>query len=358
MNAAGDDYELPPDVPPEYAEAYRRGYERATRGVEPTARLDESDRPDQQAGADRAGVDRPDQQGGADRVGADRRTQSGGADRADQPGKHERQEHQEPQEPKGSRGTSGFLDDQLAPVTPPVLERDAQQDSDRRRALLAAAVLGGIALLLVAAAFGLGRLVAGGSEGSADTGPAETAEIPVTRDEGEKQGKKEKQAEKPAYEGPVTVVGVGAASASCQSPPSVDEAGNPTRYPPRHAHDQDLTTAWRCDGDGSGETLTLSLPKGTVVAEVGLVPGYAKTDPASGVDRYAENNRITKVRWVFGDGSAYVQEMSSAPGDRSMRTMRVPETETRKVVVEILDSVPGQRNTIAISEVRIAAPVA
>ncbi|MGH3369643.1 MAG: NADase-type glycan-binding domain-containing protein [Nocardioidaceae bacterium] len=358
MNAAGDDYELPPDVPPEYAEAYRRGYERATRGVEPTARLDESDRPDQQADADR-----PDQQASADRVGAGRADQPGGADRTDQPGRHERherhgrQEREERQEPNGSRET-GFLDDQLAPVTPPVLERDAQQDSDRRRALLAAAVLSGIALLLVAAAFGLGRLVAGGSEGSADTGPAETAEIPVSRDEREKQGKKEKQAEKPAYEGPVTVVGVGAASASCQSPPSVDEAGNPTRYPPRHAHDQDLTTAWRCDGDGSGEKLTLSLPKGTVVAEVGLVPGYAKTDPASGVDRYAENNRITKVRWVFGDGSAYVQEMSSAPGDRSMRTMRVPETETRKVVVEILDSVPGQRNTIAISEVRIAAPVA
>lgn len=343
MNAAGDDYELPPDVPPEYAEAYRRGYERATRGVEPTARLDESDRPDQRAGAARGG--------------AGRETQPGGAGRTDQPGRHERQEREERQEPNGSRET-GFLDDQLAPVTPPVLERDAQQDSDRRRALLAAAVLGGIALLLVAAAFGLGRLVAGGSEGSASTGPTETAEIPATRDEREKQGKKEKQPEKAAYEGPVTVVGVGAASASCQSPPSVDEAGNPTRYPPRHAHDQDLTTAWRCDGDGSGEKLTLSLPKGTVVAEVGLVPGYAKTDPASGVDRYAENNRITKVRWVFGDGSAYVQEMSSAPGDRSMRTMRVPETETRKVVVEILDSVPGQRNTIAISEVRIAAPVA
>jgi hypothetical protein len=92
------------------------------------------------------------------------------------------------------------------------------------------------------------------------------------------------------------------------------------------------------------------------VAEVGLVPGYAKTDAASGVDRYAENNRITKVRWRFDDGTTHVQTMSGSPGDRSMRTMRVPETSTRRVVLEILASQRGPRNTVAISEIRIGTP--
>jgi hypothetical protein len=87
-----------------------------------------------------------------------------------------------------------------------------------------------------------------------------------------------------------------------------------------------------------------------------MVPGYAKTDPASGVDRYAENNRITKVRWTFDDGKSYVEKMSGDPGDRSMRTMRIPKTPSSRVVIEILASQPGPRNTVAISEIRIGTP--
>ncbi len=68
------------------------------------------------------------------------------------------------------------------------------------------------------------------------------------------------------------------------------------------------------------------------------MPGYAKTDPANGVDRYAENNRITRVRWRFDDGTTFVQRMSANPGDRSMRTMRIPVTQTSRVVLEILGS--------------------
>jgi hypothetical protein len=143
--------------------------------------------------------------------------------------------------------------------------------------------------------------------------------------------------------------------ASCQSDTSRDAAGNPTAYEPANAHDEDLSTAWRCDGSGVGQRFTVQVPAGTVVGEVGLVPGYAKTDPATGVDRYAENNRITRVRWTFDDGSTFVQRMSGSADDRRLRTRRVPATETGQVVVEILASEPGPRDTVAISEIRVAA---
>jgi len=200
-----------------------------------------------------------------------------------------------------------------------------------------------LALVLVLGAFGIGRLFADNAASSeTDTGS-------------ESEGSGEAQQPAP-YEGAVRAVPVADATATCQAGSSVDAAGNPTTYEPAKAHDKNLSTAWRCDGSGAGERFTVTLPEETTVAEVGLVPGYAKTDPASGVDRYAENNRITRVRWRFDDGTTIVQRMKGDPADRSMRTLRLPETTTSQVVIEILASQPGARNTVAISEIRIATP--
>jgi hypothetical protein len=212
----------------------------------------------------------------------------------------------------------------------------------------------------VVGAFGLGRLVADapGGASAADGSAERTATAGDAQVRGDGAGATTTPAADRArrYRGPVDAVAVAGSSASCQSADSVDGAGNPTRYPPAHAHDADLTTAWRCDGRGRGERLVLRLPPRTAVAEVGLVPGYAKTDPVSGVDRYAQNNRITRVRWHLGGGRTVVQRLSGVAGDRSMRTIRVPRTRTGKVVLEVLASRAGPRNTIAVSEVRIAGP--
>ena len=206
--------------------------------------------------------------------------------------------------------------------------------------LLALAAVG-VAAALVAGAYGAGRLMADG------TGGRDTDAAQQTAGGGESPQER--------YDGPLDVVRITDATASCQSDSSQDAAGNATSYEPANAYDQDLSTAWRCDGSGAGQRFTVEVPEGTVVGEVGLVPGYAKTDPATGVDRYAENNRITRVRWLFDDGSSVVQTMSGDPDDRSMRTRRVPATETGRVVVEILASQPGPRDTVAISEIRVAA---
>lgn len=312
MNRSRDD---------EYTEAYRRGHEQAPVGFEPTVRLDEMSAERPTMPAQREGESR-----------SERTQQAGFLASAF----------------RGSTYDDGVDDVTEAAVgeeaedRAPKYERRHGPADDNRRRLLKAAALAGLALVLILGAFGIGRLFADGST-TAGSEAAESDAAGTTTDDA-------------AYEGAVRAVAVATASATCQSSGSVDAAGNPVTYEPAKAHDSDLTTAWRCDGSGVGQALTLELPQQTKVAELGLVPGYAKTDPASGVDRYAENNRITRVRWRFEDGTGYVQRTSGNPDDRSMRTVRIPVTETSRVVIEILGSKRGPRDTVAISEIRLASP--
>lgn len=224
-----------------------------------------------------------------------------------------------------------------------LVEPRAQAHHVRGGTLRAAAGLVVLSVILVGGAFGVGRLLADTTAGV--PGPADA----VVAEDGS-------PARQQAYRGPVSAIEVARSSATCRSGSSVDAAGNPVTYEPAKAHDSDLTTAWRCDGSGVGQRFTVSLPEELDVAEVGLVPGYAKTDPASGADRYAENNRITAVRWHFDDGTTFEQRMDGDPADRTLRTMRLPVTETGQVVIEILASQRGTRDTVAISEIRVATP--
>jgi hypothetical protein len=219
-------------------------------------------------------------------------------------------------------------------------------DDERRKRMLPPLVLAGLAVVLNIGAYGVGRAFSsqlgapGGGEAAAGS---------------EVAGGGADVSDAERYAGAVTAVDVAGATASCQSDSSVDAAGNPVTYEPGNAVDARASTAWRCAGDGHGARLTLDLGSEVPVGEVGMVPGYAKTDATSGADRYAENNRITRARWIFDDGSSFVQDLDGAKKNRSMQTMRVPKTTTRRVVIEILDSAPGPRNTVAISEVQISS---
>jgi hypothetical protein len=158
-----------------------------------------------------------------------------------------------------------------------------------------------------------------------------------------------------AWDGPVVAVAPDQVEASCTADPGVDSAGDPVVYGAANTLDGDPSTAWRCAGRGIGQTLTITLPEGTAVAEVGLVPGYAKTDAKSGVDRYAENNRITRVRWTLAEGVTVEQDLDPSPDDRSVQLIRVPRTETGSITLEVLSVARGPRNTVAISELEVAA---
>jgi hypothetical protein len=153
----------------------------------------------------------------------------------------------------------------------------------------------------------------------------------------------------------VVPVSIGAIAADCTARPGQDAAGRTVRYGPENAIDTVDETAWRCPGTAVGQRLVLRLGGDVDVAQVGLVPGYAKRDPASGVDRYAENNRITRVRWTLGDGVSVVQRLDPAPSTRSIQVLRVPRTTTGTVTLEILGVHRGPRDTTAISTLAVWA---
>lgn len=146
-------------------------------------------------------------------------------------------------------------------------------------------------------------------------------------------------------------VAVDAVAADCTAPPSRDSAGRRVDYAPANAIDGQDDTAWRCPGAAVGQQLTLRFGGDVDIDAVGLVPGYAKTDPVSGVDRYAENNRVTRVRWVLGDGEGVVQRLDPDPGSREVQVLQVPRTTTDSITLEILAVERGPRNTTAISEI-------
>jgi hypothetical protein len=214
-------------------------------------------------------------------------------------------------------------------------------------------VIGASALGLVLAAYAVGTAVSGedhgrsaqpsavhsthGSKGSPDAKPSRSAPSRLPG----------------AWTGPVSDVSADAISSDCTAGPSRDSAGHKITYVPENAIDGKAQTAWRCAGTAVGEKLTIRLGSDANIAEVGLVPGYAKTDPESGVDRYAENNRITKVRWRLGDGVSFVQKLDPDASSRAVQLIRVPPTVTDTLTLEILSVKRGPRNTTAISEIAI-----
>ncbi|MGH8774986.1 MAG: NADase-type glycan-binding domain-containing protein [Jiangellaceae bacterium] len=159
------------------------------------------------------------------------------------------------------------------------------------------------------------------------------------------------------WEGAVEPLVATVADASCHGESSADAGGNRVTYEPEHAVDDEIESAWRCEGDGVGETLVLDLGGSVEVAEVGLVPGYAKTDPVDGTDRYAENRRITSVRWHFDDGTTVEQALDPDTANRELQSMRIPLRQTAQLVLEILSSSDASRDRVAVSDLRISAPV-
>jgi hypothetical protein len=209
-----------------------------------------------------------------------------------------------------------------------------------------------LALLLVLGAYAVGRAFAG--KVNHDSGSnAEPKVVMSERGKNKPQQPVTTQAPgKGAWDGKVERVGGVRARANCTSPPGQDASGAKVSYAAANLTDGVADTTWRCDGAAIGKKITLRLPDKTAIGEVGLIPGYAKTDDATGEDRYAENNRVTRVRWTIGD-VVVDQKLGGSTGDRSLRLLRVPRSETDQVQLEILAVANGPRNTTAISEVQL-----
>jgi hypothetical protein len=83
--------------------------------------------------------------------------------------------------------------------------------------------------------------------------------------------------------------------------------------------------------------VAVRLPAPARITQVGLIPGYAKTDPVSGKDRFGENRRIRAVRWHFSDGTIIGQRFQDQP---TMQQIAV-EVTASWLLVEIVATVPG-----------------
>ena len=145
------------------------------------------------------------------------------------------------------------------------------------------------------------------------------------------------------------------AAVSCQAPPATDDAGNKVSYTPDQMYDGDPGTAWRCNGDGEGQTVMFTFAEEVTVTEVALINGYTKVDPASGNDRYSEYRRVSEVRWTFPDGTAHTQELRD--GVEEPQVLEIPATKAGEITLTILKSTsPGSkaktRNAVLISEAR------
>ena len=64
---------------------------------------------------------------------------------------------------------------------------------------------------------------------------------------------------------------------------------------PSNVIDGDVETAWRTAGDGHDVTVTLIFDNPIDVVRIGLIPGYAKTDPQTGANRFLQDRIIKAV---------------------------------------------------------------
>src|SRR5215216_2742439 len=148
-------------------------------------------------------------------------------------------------------------------------------------------------------------------------------------------------------------------SVGCQAPQSTDGAGDPVVYVPEQMVDGSMNTAWRCNGNAVGQVVTFGFPAGTTIAEVGLVNGYAKVDPGTGVQRYREYRRIIQVTWTFANGAVFQQSLSD--GVETVQKLSIPPQSGDQVSLTIEASAePGStargRDAVVISEVAFGSP--
>ena len=141
-----------------------------------------------------------------------------------------------------------------------------------------------------------------------------------------------------------------AVQATATAPPGTDSRGVAVSYAATNLVDGDPATAWRVPGAGQGVVLTLRFDKPVIITRIGLIPGYAKVDPADGSNRFFQNRRVHRVRY----GATGISREASFVDQPELQTVDVVSKPTTEVTVEILESTaPGDRDYTAISEIEV-----
>lgn len=130
---------------------------------------------------------------------------------------------------------------------------------------------------------------------------------------------------------------------------STDNQGNRTTYVAANLSDGEPTTCWRTAGDATGKVLVFRFDEPVTITEVGMINGYAKSDPPN--DWYAANRRVLEAEWRFDSGDPVSQTLENS---RDLQTVAVDAVETREVRLRLVQvSPPGGRNFTAISEISL-----
>ena len=151
--------------------------------------------------------------------------------------------------------------------------------------------------------------------------------------------------------------------ASSVNAPLPDASGQMISYEPENAVDGKQDTAWRVDGDGNGQSITLDYAQPVTVSRVGVIPGYDKIDSSDGTDRFYQLRSVRRAEISFSDGSSIEANFER---DRAMQFFDVPNAKTTFVRITILDTYsPGDNpngttdpplDSTAISEIQVQGP--
>ena len=139
-------------------------------------------------------------------------------------------------------------------------------------------------------------------------------------------------------------------TASQTAPSSTDAAGNPVTYVPANVIDGNVETAWRTPGNGHDVTVTLIFDNPIDVVRIGLIPGYAKTDPVTGANRFLQDRIIDTVVYQVPGLPSTPQTFKPLP---FAQFVRLRATTSRITVKIIKTSASGGLDYTAISEIYV-----
>jgi hypothetical protein len=138
--------------------------------------------------------------------------------------------------------------------------------------------------------------------------------------------------------------------ASDTAPSSTDAAGNTVTYVPANVIDGNVQTAWRTPGAGQDVSVTLIFDNPINVVRIGLIPGYAKTDAQTGVDRFLQNRIVKAVSYQIAGLPNTTKTFRPRPVPQFVRL----DALTSRITVKILDTTaPGGLDYTAISEIYV-----
>ncbi|TMK35354.1 MAG: hypothetical protein E6G58_09500 [Actinobacteria bacterium] len=140
------------------------------------------------------------------------------------------------------------------------------------------------------------------------------------------------------------------AAASQTAPSSTDAAGNPVTYVPANLIDGNVQTAWRTPGNGHGQWVTLIFDNPIDVVRIGLIPGYAKTDPQTGANRFLQDRIIKTVAYQIPGLPDTTQTFEPLPVPQFVEL----RATTSRITVRILaTTAAGGLDYTAISEIYV-----